>query len=46
MIFDIVFGIFAGAANQTMLQLEMLLQASRVGLLNRESLNKPLSKKR
>lgn len=38
MIFDIVFGIFAGAANQTMLQLEMLGQADRFGLLDRDAL--------
>lgn len=34
MTFDIIFGIFAGAANQTMLQLEMIRQASKFGLLD------------
>lgn len=38
MIFDVLFGIFAGAANQAMLQLEMVLQADRFGLLERERL--------
>lgn len=38
MVFDIVFGIFANAANQTMLQYEMIDQASRLGLLDRETL--------
>ena len=38
MIFDIVFGVFAGAANQAMLQLEMVFQANRLGLLDRDVL--------
>ncbi|MBR3325835.1 MAG: cation:dicarboxylase symporter family transporter [Atopobiaceae bacterium] len=38
MTFDVVFGIFAGAANQMMLQFEMLLQANRVGMLDVERL--------
>ena len=38
MVFDIVFGIFAGAANQAMLQLEMTMQANRLGLLDRDLL--------
>ena len=38
MVFDIVFGIFAGAANQAMLQLEMTIQASKLGLVNRDLL--------
>lgn len=42
MIFDIVFGIFAGAANQAVLQLEMVRQASHFGLLDKEILRKPL----
>ena len=40
MIFDVLFGLFACAANQTMLQMELILQADRIGLLNRESLNR------
>ena len=36
MIFDIIFGIFAAAANQFMLQVEMVKRSSRLGLL-RES---------
>lgn len=36
MTFDIVFGIFAGAANQALLQLEMVYQAGRFGFLDRE----------
>lgn len=35
MIFDIVFGLFANAANQTMLQMTMTYQAKRLGLLHR-----------
>lgn len=41
MIFDIIFGIFAGAGNQAALQLEMTHQASRIGLLDKEKLHKP-----
>lgn len=40
MIFDIVFGIFAGAGNQFLLQLELIRQAKRIGLLNSEKLQK------
>lgn len=35
MIFDIVFGLFANAANQTMLQMTMAYQAEHLGLLHR-----------
>ena len=35
MIFDIVFGLFAAAANQMMLQLELVLQADHLGLLDK-----------
>ena len=38
MIFDILFNAFASAANQTMLQLDMIMQAERMGLLNRNVL--------
>lgn len=38
MVFDVFFGIFANAANQSILQLELLLEADRIGLLNRETL--------
>lgn len=41
MIYDVLFGLFASAANQTMLQLELVLQADRIGLLNREKLKQP-----
>ena len=41
MIFDIVFNLFASAANQMMLQLDLILQADRVGLLNRKKLAAP-----
>ena len=43
MTFDIVFGIFAGAANQALLQLEMVYQAARFGLIDRERFKKPLA---
>lgn len=42
MIFDVLFGILAGAANQAMLQLEMILQADYLGLLDRDQLAAPL----
>ena len=38
MIFDILFNAFASAANQMMLQLDMILQAERMGLLNHAAL--------
>ena len=38
MIFDILFGLVANAANQAMLQLEMVRQANRLGFLDRERL--------
>ena len=38
MIFDILFNAFASAANQSMLQLDMIMQAERMGLLNRNVL--------
>ena len=40
MIFDIVFGLLATAANQTLLQLEMMHQADRIGLIDRLQLRK------
>ena len=40
MIFDIIFGIFAGAGNQFLLQFELIWQAKSIGLLNREKLKK------
>ena len=46
MVFDIVFGIFAGAANQAMLQLEMTLQASKLGLCDLDVLRGPVAKGR
>ena len=38
MIFDIIFNLFASAANQMMLQLDLILQADRVGLLRKTKL--------
>lgn len=46
MIFDVIFGIFAGAANQAMLQLEMILQADRFGLLDKDRLRTPIPARR
>ena len=40
MIFDIFFGIFAAAANQLLLELDMTLQAARIGLLDEERLQR------
>lgn len=45
MIFDIVFGILAGAGNQLLLQIEMILQADKIGILNSKLLKQPLPKK-
>lgn len=45
MIFDIVFGILAGAGNQLLLQVEMVLQARRIGILNVKQLKTPLKRK-
>lgn len=44
MIFDIIFGIFAGAGNQMLLQIELVLQARKIGILNEAALKKPLEK--
>ena len=43
MIFDIIFGVFANAANLAMLQLETIMQASRSGFLDKETLRRPLA---
>ena len=42
MIFDIVFGILAGAGNQLLLQIEMILQAGKIGILNKKKLREPI----
>lgn len=39
-IFDIIFDAFGAAANQMMLQMDMLLQAEHVGLLNHKTLTR------
>ena len=39
--FDLIFGIYAAAANQTLLQLELILQADSLGLLNVKRLRAP-----
>ncbi len=44
MIFDIVYGIFAGAGNQMLLQVEMVLQAKKIGVLDIKKLKKPMVK--
>ena len=44
MVFDILFGIISAAGNQMLLQVEMVHQSDRMGLLNREVLNEPLKK--
>ena len=44
MIFDVFFGIFANAANQSLLQLDLVLQADRIGLLNRKALTRSIKK--
>ena len=40
MVFDIVFGIFAAAANLAMLQLDLVIQANTIGLLDKDCLKK------
>lgn len=40
MIFDIIFNMFSSAANQTLLQTDLILQADRMGLINRNTLAK------
>lgn len=45
MIFDILFGILAGAGNLGMLQIETALQANRLGLLNQDKLRAPAAKR-
>ena len=40
MIFDIIFGIFASAANQVLLQMDLIFQADKIGLLNLNILRK------
>ena len=42
MIFDILFNAFGSAANQMMLQLDMILQAERMGLLNQNALHRDI----
>lgn len=44
MIFDIVFNLFASAANQMMLQMDMILQADKVGLISTNTLRKDNNK--
>ena len=46
MLFDILFGFFASAANLTLLQMETVQQAERLGLLNSELLQKPVAPKK
>lgn len=45
MIFDILFGILAGAGNLGMLEIETALQANRLGLLNQDKLHAPAAKR-
>ena len=40
MVFDILFGIFASAGNQTLLQLDLICQAEQIGLLDRDCLRR------
>ena len=40
MIFEVLFGIFASAGNQTMLLMDLILQSDKIGLLDRQLLNK------
>ena len=38
MIFEVIFGIFASAGNQTMLLMDLILQSDEIGLLDRKLL--------
>ncbi|MBR6503630.1 MAG: cation:dicarboxylase symporter family transporter [Firmicutes bacterium] len=40
MVFDLVFGIFASAGNQALLQMELILQSDKIGMLNKIILQK------
>ena len=40
MVFDLVFGIFASAGNQLLLQLELILQSDKIGMINKRFLQK------
>ena len=40
MIFEVLFGIFASAGNQTMLLMDLIMQSDKIGLLDRHLLNK------
>ena len=40
MIFEVLFGIFASAGNQTMLLMDLIMQSDKIGLLDRQLLNK------
>ena len=40
MIFEVLFGIFASAGNQTMLLMDLIQQADKIGLLDRKQLTK------
>ncbi len=44
MIFEVLFGIFASAGNQAMLQMDLIVQADKIGLLDKEQLRKPIRK--
>lgn len=39
MVFDLIFGVFASAGNQTLLAMELLLQADKIGLVNKDILS-------
>ena len=43
MIFEIIFGLFASAANQLLLQTDLILQAGKLGMLDREKLRSPFN---
>lgn len=43
MVFDLIFGIFASAGNQFLLQLELILQSDKIGMLNKRLLQKERS---
>lgn len=40
MVFDLVFGIFASAGNQFLLQLELVLQSDKIGMINKRLLQR------
>ena len=46
MIFEVIFGIFASAGNQATLQMDLILQADKIGLLDKDQLRSDINKRK